>query len=195
MYKKDFLKTGQDKTWISHDGGIHGFSSYMMRIQEDSIFIVMLDNTRAGMRGGDLEAIADNIVPILYQKSANLPNPIASIELAKRITAQSVGAGIDYFKNEVQKQRKNFDFIHFENEINEIAYGFLGSGEVSDAIKLFELLTEEFPKSSNAFDSLGEAYFKNNQFGLAKMAYQKSLDLDAKNANAKSMIEKIEGKN
>jgi hypothetical protein len=38
---KNYLRANKDITLISHDGGIGGFSSYMARIPEDSIFVVL----------------------------------------------------------------------------------------------------------------------------------------------------------
>ncbi len=58
-------------------------------------------------------------------------------------------------------------------------------------MKILKLNTEQFPDSANAHDSLGEAYFENNQLDLALQHYQKSYQLDPENDNAKKMIEQI----
>jgi len=58
------------------------------------------------------------------------------------------------------------------------------------------LNTEEFPTSSNTYDSLGEGYYLNNQMELSRINYSKSLELDPSNTNALEMIQKIKsGKN
>ena len=51
---------------------------------------------------------------------------------------------------------------------------------------------KENPVSANVYDSLGEGYFLNGKLEESKENYQKSLELDPKNQNAKNMIEKIE---
>jgi CubicO group peptidase (beta-lactamase class C family) len=75
---KNHLGTNKDVTLISHDGGLTGYSSYMARIPEDSILIVLLDNTRAGMRGDDLVGISNTVLPILYDIQAPLPKPCST---------------------------------------------------------------------------------------------------------------------
>ena len=69
---------------------------------------------------------------------------------------------------------------------------FLERNKIKNAIKVFELNTNENPKSANSFDSLAEAYFIDNQLLLSKSNYKKSLALDAQNNNAKKMIKTIE---
>ncbi len=188
---KNYLGLKKDINLISHDGGIGGFSSYMARIPEDSIFVVLLDNTRAGMRGGDLVAISNNIIPILYNVQVEIPKPLASIELMKLVKLKSVDAGIIHFKNLISIDKATYDFTGFESSLNSMGYNYLSNGDLISAIKILKLNTDEFPKSGNAHDSLGEVYFANNQFDLALEHYAKSLELDPKNQNAKTMIEKI----
>ena len=57
--------------------------------------------------------------------------------------------------------------------------------------KVFKINTEYYPESANAYDSLGEAYMKNGQLKLAISSYEKSLELNPENANAKEMIAKL----
>ena len=44
-----------------------------------------------------------------------------------------------------------------------------------------------YPESSNVYDSLGEAYMKDGNKELAIKNYEKSLELDQKNDNAKKI--------
>jgi CubicO group peptidase (beta-lactamase class C family) len=188
---KNYLSTNKDITLISHDGGLTGYSSYMARIPEDSIFVVLLDNTRAGMRGGDLVGISNNILPVLYDVKAELPKPLASIDLMKVIKLKSVDEGIKHFENTIKAARNAYNFMGLENILNLSGYNYLSKGDLVSAIKILKLNTDEFPQSSNAHDSLGEVYYKNKQLDLALQHYKKSLTLDPKNDNAKKMIEEI----
>ena len=190
-HMKNYLGTNKDITLISHDGGLTGYSSYMARIPEDSIFVVLLDNTRAGMRDGDLVGISNDILSVLYDVKAGLPKPLASIELMKVIKSKSVDEGIKHFENTIKATRSTYTFIGLESSLNAIGFNYLSNGDIISAIKILKLNTEEFPQSSNAHDSLGEAYYKNKQLDLALQYYKKSLELDPKNDNAKKMIEEI----
>jgi CubicO group peptidase (beta-lactamase class C family) len=188
---KNYLGTNKEITLISHDGGLTGYSSYMARIPEDSIFVVLLDNTRAGMRGEDLVGIFNNILPILYDLKAEAPKPLASIEFIKTINSKSFDEGIKHFENTIKAKRTTYNFIGLESSLNVLGYNYLLNGDLISAIKILKLNTEEFPLSSNAHDSLGEAYYKNLQLDLALEEFKKSVELDPKNDNSKRMIEEI----
>lgn len=188
---KNYLGTNKDITLISHDGGITGYSAYMARIPEDSIFIVLLDNTRAGMRGSELEGISNNVIPVLYNTQADLPKPVASIELMKIIKSKNIDDGILYFNQVMQANKEAFNNTDLESSLNLIGYNYLSNGDMLAAIKIFQLNAEAFPQSTNAQDSLGEAYFKNKDFDNSLKHYKKALELDPKNKNAKKMIDEI----
>lgn len=64
-------------------------------------------------------------------------------------------------------------------------------GREEEAVKVFELVTELYPKSANAFDSLGEAYLAVGRTEEAVLSYEKSLALDPKNENAADVLKRI----
>jgi CubicO group peptidase (beta-lactamase class C family) len=79
--------------------------------------------------------------------------------------------------------------------LNALGYEALESGKTDEAIRLFARNVREFPQSSNAYDSLGEAYAKGGQKDLAIHNYEKSLELDPKNENARQWLKKLGEKN
>jgi cytochrome c-type biogenesis protein CcmH/NrfG len=56
---------------------------------------------------------------------------------------------------------------------------------------VFELNAQQFPGSSNVFDSLGEAYNRANRRDDARKAYSRAVELDPANANARAMLRKL----
>ncbi|HMP28103.1 MAG TPA: tetratricopeptide repeat protein [Saprospiraceae bacterium] len=50
-------------------------------------------------------------------------------------------------------------------------------------------MADQFPTSANAYDSLGEAYYKNNQYDWALEHYKKAYELEPENEGVRSMIE------
>lgn len=76
--------------------------------------------------------------------------------------------------------------------LNDFGYYLLSKSKDKQAIQIFELNTKEYPNSANAFDSLGEAYMKNNNRKLAIKNYEKSLELNPDNENAIRMLRRIE---
>lgn len=81
--------------------------------------------------------------------------------------------------------------LSVEWDINAAGYSLLNNGNVDAAIKVFKVNTSIFPKSSNVWDSLGEAQMEAGQKEAAIKNYRKSLALDPENSNAKKMIEKL----
>ena len=51
----------------------------------------------------------------------------------------------------------------------------------TDAVQIFKLNTISYPNSSNAFDSLGDAYVEVRDKDSAIISYQKAIDLDKNN--------------
>jgi tetratricopeptide (TPR) repeat protein len=65
-----------------------------------------------------------------------------------------------------------------EIELNALGYQLLGEGQNDKAIEIFVLTTERFPKSANAWDSLGEAYVTKGDKSSAIKQFKKSLSLN-----------------
>ena len=77
-----------------------------------------------------------------------------------------------------------------EGALNSFGYSLL-EDNISGAILVFQLNAVQFPKSANVWDSLAEGYMLKGDRKLAETYYQKSLDLNPNNQNAKAMLEKI----
>jgi predicted negative regulator of RcsB-dependent stress response len=65
-----------------------------------------------------------------------------------------------------------------ENEINIYGYQLMGQGNVDKAIEMLTLNTQKFPKSANAWDSLGEAYATKGDKANAIKNFKKSLSMN-----------------
>jgi len=92
---------------------------------------------------------------------------------------------------ETEKSRVAFD----EGVLNWLGYHFLyWWGREEEARDVFRFMTELFPVSANAFDSLGEACFVLGDKAAALENYRRSLELNPESANAKEMIKRLEAK-
>ena len=87
--------------------------------------------------------------------------------------------------------KNNQEKIVSEGLLNLMGYGFIYEGKLENAIAIFELGIRLYPLSSNAYDSLGEAYMKNDQIELSIKNYEKSLELNPENENAQEMLNKL----
>lgn len=78
-----------------------------------------------------------------------------------------------------------------EEMLNDIGYRLLGGGKTDAAIAAFELNVTEHPESGNAYDSMGEAYATVGDQKRAIAAYEKSLELDPTNDNARQKLAEL----
>lgn len=74
-------------------------------------------------------------------------------------------------------ERKKAQDIATENDLNQTAYGLLADKKLDEAIKMFMTITQRFPDSWNAHDSLGEALAAKGDKAGALASYNKALSL------------------
>lgn len=59
------------------------------------------------------------------------------------------------------------------------------------ALEVFKINAQEFPRSYNVWDSLGEAYYKAGNLEEAILNYEKSIEINPKNEGGKRMLTEI----
>jgi putative intracellular protease/amidase len=78
-----------------------------------------------------------------------------------------------------------------ENAVNGAGYQYLGKGDYTNAIKIFQLYVQAYPDAWNAYDSYGEAFLKAGDKKNALVYYKKSLALNPANTNAQEVIKTL----
>jgi dienelactone hydrolase/predicted negative regulator of RcsB-dependent stress response len=119
--------------------------------------------------------------------------------------SKGMPATLDAFRAEIGKQgfdhtpaiyaamlKDNPDFKLNEAAVNLWGLDLMEKNHLTEAIELLKLNVQVFPGSSNAYDSLGEAYMKAGQKQLATDNYKKSLELNPENDNAKEKLKALE---
>lgn len=91
-----------------------------------------------------------------------------------------------------------YRFFDFNSEFNRVGYDLIGKNQLEPAIFVFQLNTQLFPDSANAWDSLAEACWRAKQPEKAVEYYNKAIALDPNGSvgeNARNMLRQIkEGK-
>lgn len=77
------------------------------------------------------------------------------------------------------------------SELNTYGYVLLARGDMEEAIATFTINTLAYPKVANTFDSLAEAYAKNDQKDLAIENYKKVLEIEPDDEHAKTALEQL----
>jgi CubicO group peptidase (beta-lactamase class C family) len=180
------LGTSSDSlTLIAHGGGINGFNTLITRLVDDQHLVVLLNNTG----GANLNSMDRGIRNILYGLSYELPKKSIASDLYKKLNEVDLASAITYYQDLKENHPDDFNFQ--ESELNILGYRLLSEDRKEEAIGIFQLNVKMFTQSSNVYDSLGEAYMKNGQNEYAIKNYQRSLDLDPNNTNAKEMLNKL----
>lgn len=111
--------------------------------------------------------------------------------LLRAVATDGADTALARYKRHQPKEvaRQNVD----EAEMNRIGYDLLNSSRVDDAVTVFEFNAQRFPISSNACDSLAEAYAAAGQIDLAIRTYERALKLDPSNKAAAEKLKKLRG--
>jgi tetratricopeptide (TPR) repeat protein len=126
---------------------------------------------------------------ILTGQPYALPNKSIAIEMREIILKSGVGAALSTYQT-VKVDASDYDLS--EGEINGLGYRLLyGDHRPQDALQIFALNTAEHPSSSNALDSLAEAYQVIGDKAAAKKYYGLALEKDSTNLHAKAMLERL----
>ena len=97
---------------------------------------------------------------------------------------------IDAYRRIFKETPRNVSIA--EERLNTLGYSLLRQTKVPEAIALFKLNTEFYPKSSNAYDSLADAYAASGEKDLAIANYRKSLELNPLNSSGREKLKKLE---
>lgn len=174
---------------IQHNGGINGFNTGIVRMTADKRLIVLLDNAEDGQ---NLDKMALGIMSVLYDQPYDMPRRSIADLIFKTISEKDVAAAIrEYRALKTSPAAGEYDFG--EMELNRVGYQLLQMKKVAEAIEIFKLNVEMYPKSANVFDSLGEAYMTSGDKESSIANYRKSLELDPNNTNAKSRLATLTG--
>ena len=145
------------------------------------------------LRWGHLLFVSILILSCHAQDQAEHKNSREKQDIVVKLKANSflpVAEQVDLY---IGLKASHPDAYNFENEdqLTMYGYGMLWDNRPADALVIFNLIADQFPESSNAYDSIGEAYFNLDKMGLALANYEKSLAMNPDNYNAEDYIERI----
>ena len=163
---------------IAYEYILKFLDSYMKNDSESELFI---------QNKPELNGITNGVVTVEFKKALDIP-PTGThfIELVEN---EGVDKGVEVYNK--AKMSDSTIVMFGENEINTLGYKFLNEGLTDEAIKIFQLYVLEYPLVSNSYDSLGEAYERNNEHREALWNYKKALEINPNSISAKRAIQNI----
>jgi CubicO group peptidase (beta-lactamase class C family) len=182
--KEPVGSSGDSVFTISHGGSINGFNTLIRRVPETQGLIVLLNNTGAAPLG----QIAQGILGVLFNKPYG--GAVRSLADVMRETIERSGIETAVARFQELRPRTN-EYALSEDEINNLGYEYLQAGKLQEAIAVFKMNVEAFPRSYNVYDSLGEAYATAGEKELAIKNYEKSIELNSKSESGIEALKKL----
>jgi CubicO group peptidase (beta-lactamase class C family) len=184
------LQTTDEGTSFWHWGDNGNNKSFIVAFDKQKSGVVVLTNSANGL-SILREILADGVggkYPVLaWLKPESYKSP------AKVLLKSILGEGAEKaLQNYRERREKTAEIRLDEAQTNSLGYDLLRSKKVDEAIAVFRLNTEDFPKSANVWDSLGEAYMVKGDKRKSIENYKKSLELNPENKNAADQIKLLE---
>jgi CubicO group peptidase (beta-lactamase class C family) len=176
--KKVYKNSSDTLNIIEHSGSVNGFGSYMAQIQNDTALVVVLKNFREDTYINPAYApdIGQQIIDILH--GVNIKFPRRSI--AKQI---ALILGCDGFKKAKEeyyriKRQKSDHYSFEESELNKLGIElYFRFNMIDEALKIFEINMNEFPKSYNTYDSYAFILMQKKDYASSINYYKKGLKI------------------
>lgn len=179
------IRTTHGRPSLTHSGSQAGFSAYFMRLPTERVTVIVLSNSDRTSAG----KVANALAAIYFGVPYRMPEAQLFDILGSTIAMKGVAASVHQYRELKRSQPEKYDYG--EEMLNDLGYDLLLAGKSADALAVFTLMVEMFPGSSNAYDSLGEAYMALGEKALSIKNYERSLQLDPENVNAVGRLAKL----
>ncbi|MFC5195863.1 serine hydrolase [Bizionia hallyeonensis] len=168
-------------TW--HNGRTGGYTAFTGFVQGTEKGVIVLTNATENMNALGFHLLGSP-TPLVN------PKPSIVMLLKKEMAMNGIDSAIALYHQ--TKKESPFAYNFEESELNRLGYEYLAMDNGDHALKILKLNAEIYPKSSNTFDSLGEAYLKQGDSAAAISNYIKSLELNPANQNAIDVLNSLD---
>ena len=170
--------------YVFHNGAVGGFCSELWRSLDKKESLIILSNDTWVRFIPEIISGAENI---MQGKPYELGKKSAAALFFDSWYMHGFRAAMNKLKSSMKLTPNEYYLepweIHFLGQML-----FLDKGYLTQAIEVFEYSTQLFPKRPVLWSTLGEAYLKSGQRQQAVKCYQKLLELNPGNENAKEML-------
>lgn len=175
---------GQQFVVYNHGGGINGFNTINYIIPKKGQVVILFSNTG----GAPLNGMTDAIIKILNEEDYKFPAKPLVDQLNETIEKEGIAPAISRF-NKLKNDKDLYSYS--ERELNQFGYDLLGANKIDEALAVFKLNIQEFPKSWNVYDSYAEALMVKGENEEAIENYKKSIELNPNNTAGVEQLKKL----
>jgi len=179
-------KTLTDKKAVSHGGGWIAARTWLWReIEEDNTIIILTNHTSRYIYD-----IRQGINQILHDEPYSLPKIGVADVIGKYIATEGIEVAITQYQQLKKQKSDQYNFNKWE--LNNLGYELIRLERVTEAVEIFKLNVDSYPKYANAYSGLGEAYRLDGNAKLAIENFEKSLELYPDSDFAKRKIKQLQ---
>jgi CubicO group peptidase (beta-lactamase class C family) len=189
-YGWDVTTTDRKTTRIWHNGSNSILYADFYRFIDEGVTIILLTNDWQGSMNGTGRTISNIIFDPKFVPVMPIPDNAVNRMFTDAVIQLVLTRDLATATGHVRTREKGVDLL--ENVVNAKGYDLMREKKLKEAVEIFKLNVFAFPKSANAYDSLGEGYLESGDKKGAIENYRKSLELDATNENAREVLKKIE---
>ena len=167
---------------IWHNGGTGGYRTFAGFTDDGKKGVVVLCNSTTG---------ADDLgIHLLHPSSPlNKIKPSIGAKMLEVIENEGLSTAIETYRELKKSPSDIYDFS--EDQLNDLGYYFLAKNEIDNALAILKLNTENYPNSSNVYDSYGEAFLEKGNKDKAIENYKKSVDINPGNENGLKKLKEL----
>jgi CubicO group peptidase (beta-lactamase class C family) len=177
---------GSETSKAYHVGKIAGFTALNIKLLEDNHTIIILSNSEVV----PVDEIGEKLVATLYDLPYDLPRKSIIPMMLQSIEKQGIETAMDEYKR-LKLAQKDIWTIRV-GELDDLGKELIKLGKIEDALAIFTLNVEEFPKSDIPPESLAYYYEKKGEKTKALAYYKKALEINPNNSNAERKIKYLE---
>jgi FKBP-type peptidyl-prolyl cis-trans isomerase len=147
--------------------------------------------------GYGAKGVGDGLIPpdatlIFVVELVDVKAASMSEALSETLNESGLEAALSQYRELKSKGFK--DIYSSESDMNGWGYRLLRNRQTREAIEVFKLNVEAYPKSANVYDSLAEAYMVSGDTQAAIENYNKALELDPQLESARRMLKTLTAK-
>jgi CubicO group peptidase (beta-lactamase class C family) len=177
-------KANDGDEYLWKDGTTGGYKSIILLNRTKKTGVVILANSMNQINDIAYHILMPSIPVKTYRYTWALHDFV--LETVKN---KNVDKAIEEYKT--MKANRSPGLVFDETQLNYVASDLRQLKKMPAAIKILELNTQEYPNSSTAFESLGEAYKRSGKKKEAIENYEKAVQLDPKNAHATWILDQL----
>jgi len=168
---------------VFHDGSITGLTSILMHNIDKNQTVILLSNIET-----PVFAVSNAISQLINNKPYIIP-----VQNLSRVYGNLLENGSKEKANQlIEEYLKNpTSYDATERDFNRLGYQFLRLQKNDNSLQTFASAALIFPKSSNIYDSYGEALLQCGKKEDAIKMYQKSIELNPDNENGKKVLKEL----